>query len=113
MCRYGIFILVLGLIFSGLVGVRSYVLFMRYCERIASIEKRESEFASDTTNDDVGNNAFVNEHYTKLLQAYYLQFNDENLNSLAVKCKRWLGLSMLLAICSIVLFAWLDVSNYL
>jgi hypothetical protein len=52
---------------------------MQYCKKIAFFEDRENDLVSIATNDDVGNNAFIREHYWKLMRKEYFKYNDKNL----------------------------------
>lgn len=89
-------------------GFFSYLVFMRFCKSVATLQGREAEYHSNDTNDDVGTNDFVREQYGKISNGTFDDIDNRGLVSLGWKIRRWFGVQIFVLVILIAFGIWIQ-----
>ena len=103
-CQISVTLLVTALAVTVLVSLPILRMFKLYCKLVAEKEGKVEEYQSIST-DDGGLTRFQRENLSKLMNRYYLQFEDYKINTLGNKLRGFLiagyGLAILFVLLSI------------
>lgn len=85
----------------------AHLSFMRFCKSIAAMQKRDTEYHSNKSNNDVGTNDFVREQFERISSGEFSDIDDEELVSLGWRIRRRLGVQVIALIILIAFGVWL------
>jgi len=96
-CHTYVALLVVVFVVAAICCIPNFLLFKDYCERIAQLEGRLSEFFKLAT-DEGGLNWFEIEQSGKILSRHYRKFNDDKLNKMGDELWKWCLLSTIFVV---------------
>ena len=109
-CRIAIGLILVILLLIFVWSFRVWLLFKKYCERIAKLENRSDELLEYWGRDDSGLNKFEREHFWKIFQKNYLSFNDPLMEQLGKKLRSLLITNLIIAITFISFVVYVQLS---